>query len=62
MINRADHQNAPEPVILREAGIATGPAPPIDVLISHVTFADKALGTGQTMTVQITVSHKNGTQ
>mgnify|MGYP005626232313 CR=1 FL=1 len=37
-------------------------APPIDVLISHVTFADKALGTGQTMTVQITVSHKNGTQ
>ena len=48
-------------VILREAGIATGPAPPTDIQIVRVTFADKPVGAGQTMTVQITVTHKNGT-
>ena len=48
-------------VILREAGIATGPSPPTDIQIVRVTFADKPIGAGQTMTVQITVTHKNGT-
>ncbi len=49
-------------VILREAGIGTGTTPPTDILTAHVTFGDKPLGTGQTMTVQIAVTHKNGTQ
>lgn len=49
-------------VTLREAGIGTGASPPTDVLVAHVTFLDKPIGAGQTMSVQITVSHKNGTQ
>lgn len=49
-------------VTLREAGIVTGPSPPADIQIVRVTFADKPIGIGQTMTVQITVTHKNGTQ
>lgn len=49
-------------VVLREAGIGTGDSPPTDILTAHVTFADKPIGPGQTMTVQITVTHKNGTQ
>ncbi|MCV0398560.1 MAG: hypothetical protein K5785_01040 [Nitrosarchaeum sp.] len=48
-------------VILKEAGIGTGTTPPTDILTAHVTFADKPIGAGQTMTVQITVTHKNGT-
>jgi len=49
-------------VTLREAGIATGSSPPTDIQIVRVTFADKPIGVGQTMTVQITITHKNGTQ
>ena len=49
-------------VTLREAGIATGSNPTTDTQIVRVTFADKPIGVGQTMTVQITVTHKNGTQ
>lgn len=48
-------------VTIREAGIATGTTPPTDVLILHVTFTDKPIGAGQSMTVQVTVSHQNGT-
>lgn len=49
-------------VTLREAGIGTGTTPPTDILIARVTFAPKALGAGQTMTLQLSVNHKNGTQ
>jgi len=49
-------------VILKEAGIATGPTPPTDIQIVRVTFADKPVNAGQSMTIQITVTHKNGTQ
>lgn len=49
-------------VTLKEAGIGTGTIPPTDILVLHVTFADKPIGVGQTMTAQITVTHKNGTQ
>lgn len=48
-------------VVLKEAGIGTGTTPPTDILTAHVTFADKPIGAAQTMTVQITVTHKNGT-
>jgi len=48
-------------VILREAGIATGPAPPTDIQILRVTFADKPIGAGQGMSIHVTVTHKNGT-
>lgn len=48
-------------VILKEAGIGTGTTPPTDILTAHVIFADKPVGLGQTMTVQIAVGHKNGT-
>ena len=49
-------------VTLREAGFATGPAPPTDVQVVRVTFSDKPVGLGQTMTVQITITRKNGVQ
>jgi hypothetical protein len=48
-------------VTLREAGIGTGATLPTDILVLRVTFADKPIGAGQTMTAQISVSHKNGT-
>lgn len=48
-------------VTLREAGIGTGITLPTDILVARVTFADKPVGSGQTMTVQLTATHKNGT-
>lgn len=49
-------------VTLKEAGVATGTTPPTDILVSHVTYADKPVGSGQTMTAQMSVTHKNGTE
>ncbi len=44
--------------ILREAGGFTASSGVI--MVFRVTFADKAIGTGQIMTIQVSVQHQNG--
>ena len=46
-------------VTLKEAALVTAAA--AGVYVARVTFADKAIGAGQTMTAQISVTHRNGT-
>lgn len=46
-------------VTLREAALVT--AASSGIYVARVTYADKPIGAGQTMTAQISVTHRNGT-